>query len=106
MIEIVSPGNKNTRHAMSKFIEKAAEFLDAGMTVPYRAARYLPSRHVTFLSREAMGKVFDCLDTRFEADRVLVVQCPSARADSGAIVKWDHATMAWLNLGFKSPWLQ
>jgi hypothetical protein len=26
--------------------------------------------------------------------------------DSGAIVKWDHATMAWLNLGFKSPWLQ
>src|ERR1044071_7922272 len=25
--------------------------------------------------------------------------------DPGAIVKWDHATMAWLNLGFKSPWL-
>ena len=24
---------------------------------------------------------------------------------SGAIVKWDHATMAWWNLGFKSPWL-
>src|SRR5436190_8204615 len=24
----------------------------------------------------------------------------------GAIVKWDHATMAWWNLGFKSPWLQ
>ena len=24
---------------------------------------------------------------------------------AGAIVKWDHATMAWLNLGFKSPWL-
>ncbi len=23
----------------------------------------------------------------------------------GAIVKWHHATMAWLNLGFKSPWL-
>src|SRR5689334_20929162 len=27
-----------------------------------------------------------------------------ARSD-GAIVKWDHATMAWWNLGFKSPWL-
>lgn len=26
-------------------------------------------------------------------------------SDPGAIVKWDHATMAWLNLGFKSPWL-
>jgi hypothetical protein len=24
---------------------------------------------------------------------------------AGAIVKWDHATMAWWNLGFKSPWL-
>ena len=27
------------------------------------------------------------------------------KSDPGAIVKWDHATMAWLNLGFKSPWL-
>ena len=23
----------------------------------------------------------------------------------GAIVKWDHTTMAWWDLGFKSPWL-
>jgi len=31
MIEIVSPGNKNNRHALSKFVEKAVEFLDAGV---------------------------------------------------------------------------
>jgi hypothetical protein len=31
MIEIVSPGNKNTRHAMSKFVSKAVEILDAGV---------------------------------------------------------------------------
>jgi len=31
MIEIVSPGNKSTRHAMRSFVEKAAEFLDAGV---------------------------------------------------------------------------
>ncbi len=31
MIEIVSPGNKNSRHAVSKFVSKAVEFLDAGV---------------------------------------------------------------------------
>jgi hypothetical protein len=31
MIEIVSPGNKNNRHALSKFVGKALEFLDAGV---------------------------------------------------------------------------
>jgi hypothetical protein len=31
MIEIVSPGNKNTWHAFSKFIAKAIEVLDAGV---------------------------------------------------------------------------
>jgi hypothetical protein len=31
MIEIVSPGNKSTRHALSKFVGKAVEILDAGV---------------------------------------------------------------------------
>lgn len=31
MIEIVSPGNKSTRHALHKFIKKAAELLDQGI---------------------------------------------------------------------------
>jgi hypothetical protein len=31
MIEIVSPGNKNARHALKRFISKAEEVLDAGI---------------------------------------------------------------------------
>jgi hypothetical protein len=31
IIEIVSPGNKSSRHALSKFISKAVEFLEAGV---------------------------------------------------------------------------
>jgi hypothetical protein len=31
LIEIVSPGNKSTRHALRAFVEKAVEFLDAGI---------------------------------------------------------------------------
>ena len=42
------------------------------------------------------------LDTHCRRNTVI---CPTEEADPGAIVKWDHATMAWLNLGFKSPWL-
>ena len=43
------------------------------------------------------------LDTGCLKDKV---KNPRRLAAYGAIVKWDHATMAWLNLGFKSPWLQ
>ncbi len=31
IIEIVSPGNKSSRHALSKFVAKAVEFLEAGV---------------------------------------------------------------------------
>jgi hypothetical protein len=31
MIEIVSPGNKSGRHALTKFVEKVVEFLEAGI---------------------------------------------------------------------------
>ncbi|HWE97840.1 MAG TPA: DUF4058 family protein [Tepidisphaeraceae bacterium] len=31
IIEIVSPGNKHSRHALSRFLSKAAEMLDAGV---------------------------------------------------------------------------
>lgn len=31
MIEVVSPGNKNTRHALRSFVEKTAELLDRGI---------------------------------------------------------------------------
>lgn len=31
MIEIVSPGNKSSRHALRAFVEKAIDFLDAGI---------------------------------------------------------------------------
>jgi len=31
MIEIVSPGNKSTRHALRKFVEKAADLLSGGV---------------------------------------------------------------------------
>src|SRR5262249_30894457 len=31
LIEIVSPGNKATRHALRAFVEKAVEFLEAGI---------------------------------------------------------------------------
>jgi hypothetical protein len=31
LIEIVSPGNKSTRHAIRSFVDKAVEFLDAGV---------------------------------------------------------------------------
>lgn len=31
VVEMVSPGNKSTRHAMRSFIEKAAELLDRGI---------------------------------------------------------------------------
>ncbi len=52
---------------------------------------------------------FLSLDTRpqsdtFDAPAGAIPQATTS-VDPGAIVKWDHATMAWLNLGFKSPWL-
>lgn len=31
ILEIVSPGNKSSRHAMQSFVEKSAELLDAGI---------------------------------------------------------------------------
>src|SRR5665213_1187166 len=48
------------------------------------------------------------LDLPTPADKVMSLAVTSAPQfdDPGAIVKWDHATMAWLNSGFESPWLQ
>jgi hypothetical protein len=31
VVEVVSPGNKSTRHALGQFVEKAAQFLDQGI---------------------------------------------------------------------------
>src|SRR5580658_5273909 len=49
------------------------------------------------------GRPGASLDSPPGADRV---QSRQNSLNPGAIVKWDHATMAWWNLGFKSPWLQ
>ena len=46
-----------------------------------------------------------CLDIEPRLYTFEVHHPTAIRAVFGAIVKWDHATMAWLNLGFKSPWL-
>ena len=44
------------------------------------------------------NRLLSMLDSVAGSDRL--------KSNAGAIVKWDHATMAWWNLGFKSPWLQ